>query len=190
MTKGGLDKDGVWVDIDSIPGGRLAATWRYLLCKRLRQRYPHDGPLHGVIRNLHQQWRGLQVYTDSFYPKGVQAASYIGRYTGHPLLAMSRLTHCDDQQVRFWYKETATGLRREVTLSALDFISLIVKHIPPKGMQLMRHAGLYSRNTKAKWAEKVRIALGALRCQFRVSSISLCRYTLSKLLSLKSAFDH
>jgi hypothetical protein len=61
---------------------------------------------------------------------------------------------------------TATGLRRDVTLAALDFISLIVKHIPPKGMQLMRHAGLYARNTKAKWAQKVRAALDALRSQF------------------------
>lgn len=52
-----------------------------------------------------------------------------------------------------------------MTLSALDFISLIVKHIPPKGMQLMRHAGLYARNTKAKWVEKVRSALNTLRSQ-------------------------
>jgi hypothetical protein len=85
---------------------------------------------------------------------------------GHPPLAMSHLTLYDGRQVRFWYKETATGLRRDVALSALDFISLIVKHIPPKGMQLMRHAGLYARNTKAKWAEKVRLALDAIRRQF------------------------
>jgi hypothetical protein len=85
---------------------------------------------------------------------------------GHPPLAMSRLTHYDGQLVGFWYKETATGLRRDVTLSALDFISLMVKHIPPKGMQLMRHAGLYARNTKAKWAQKVRFALDAIRHQF------------------------
>jgi hypothetical protein len=100
-----------------------------------------------------------RVYTDSFYPKGVAAAAYIGRYMGHPPLAMSHLTHYNGRQVRFWYQETATGLRRDVALSALDFISLIVKHIPPKGMQLMRHAGLYARNTKAKWAQKVRTAL-------------------------------
>jgi len=30
----------------------------------------------------------------------------------------------------------------------------------------MRHAGLYARNTKAKWAEKVRLALDAFRRQF------------------------
>lgn len=165
MTKGGM-KEGVWVDIDGIPGGKLAATWRYLLCKRLRQRHSHDSQLHAVIRNLYQKRRGLQVYTDSFYPKGIQAASYIGRYMGHPPLAMSRLTNYDGQLVRFWYKETATGLRRDVTLSALDFISLMVKHIPPKGMQLMRHAGLYARNTKAKWAAKVQQALDAIRLQF------------------------
>jgi hypothetical protein len=85
---------------------------------------------------------------------------------GHPPLAMSHLTLYDGRQVHFWYKETTTGLRRDVALSALDFISLIVKHIPPKGMQLMRHAGLYARNTKAKWAEKVRLALDAIRRQF------------------------
>jgi hypothetical protein len=166
LTKGGLNKDGEWLDIDGIPGNRLAATWRYLLCQRLRQRYPRDGRLRALINQLYQKRRGLQVYTESFYPKGVAAAAYIGRYMGHPPLAMSRLTHYDSQLVRFWYKETATGLRRDVTLSALDFISLMVKHIPPKGMQLMRHAGLYARNTKAKWAQKVRFALDAIRCQF------------------------
>lgn len=42
LTKGGLNKAGEWVAIDTIPGGRLAALWRYLLCQRLRQRYPHS----------------------------------------------------------------------------------------------------------------------------------------------------
>jgi hypothetical protein len=165
LTKGGLNPEGEWVAIDTIPGGRLAAIWRYLLCQRLRQHYPRDGRLQRIIDTLYRKRRGLQVYTDSFYPKGVAAASYIGRYMGHPPLAMSHLTLYNGQQVRFWYKQTATGLRRDMTLSALDFISLIVKHIPPKGMQLMRHAGLYARNTKAKWAEKVRSALNTLRSQ-------------------------
>ena len=173
LTKGGLNPQGEWVTIDTIPGGRLAATWRYLLCQRLRQRYPGDGRLRTLINQLYQKRRGLQVYTDSFYPKGVAAASYIGRYMGHPPLAMSHLTHYQGKQVRFWFKETATGLRRDVTLSALDFISLIVKHIPPKGMQLMRHAGLYARNTKAKWAQKVKAALEAIRCQLPLFDLNL-----------------
>jgi hypothetical protein len=90
----------------------------------------------------------------------------MGRYLGHPPMSMSRLTHYDGQTVRFWFKETMTGQRRDVTLSPLEFISLMVKHIPPKGMQLLRHAGLYARNSKAKWFPKVQQALDAIRLQF------------------------
>ncbi len=37
--------------------------------------------------------------------------------------------------------------------------------IPPKGTQLVRHAGLYARNVKAKWAEIANTALEVLRLQ-------------------------
>jgi hypothetical protein len=166
LTAGGLNKDGQWIDFDGIPGGKLAVTWKKRLCDRLSGYHPQNHPLHTVLRRVNRQHRGLQTYTDSFYPKGLQAASYMGRYLGHPPMAMSRLTHYDGQTVRFWFKETMTGQRRDVTLSPLQFISLMVKHIPPKGMQLLRHAGLYARNTKAKWFPKVQQALDALRLQF------------------------
>jgi hypothetical protein len=39
----------------SFSGGRLAATWRYRLRKRLRQLQPHDGRLRQVIDNLYRQ---------------------------------------------------------------------------------------------------------------------------------------
>ena len=146
LTKGGLDRNGHWVAIDAIPGGKLAAKWRYLLCKALRQLRPYDNALRMTIDDLYRRFGGFQVYVDSFYPRGLEAAKYIGRYMGHPPLATSHITHYDGQQVQFWYRETATGLRRAVSLSPLDFISLLVQHIPPRGMQLMRHAGLYARN--------------------------------------------
>ncbi len=166
LTSGGLDKAGNWLDFDGISGGRLAITWKNMLCDALLARYPHHPPLHRVIKRVRYQRRGLQTHTDSFYASGIKAASYIGRYLGHPPMAMSRLTHYDGQTVRFWYKDTMTGNRCDVTLSPLAFISLMVKHIPPKGMQLLRHAGLYARNTKAKWAIKVQKARDALRLQF------------------------
>jgi hypothetical protein len=51
MTKGGL-KDGEWVEIDKLPGGRLAAKWRYLLCKHLRKSRPFDQKLRKAIDRL------------------------------------------------------------------------------------------------------------------------------------------
>jgi hypothetical protein len=128
ITKGGLDKDDNWVEIDGIPGGKLSARWRYLLCRELRRLRPYDDALRMTIDDLYRRFRGFQVYTDSFYPKGLEAAKYIGRYLGHPPLATSHITQYDGQRLQFWYRETATGLRREVNVSALEFISLLVPH--------------------------------------------------------------
>jgi hypothetical protein len=107
--------------------------------------------------------------------------------------SLSHLTHYDGRQVRFWYRETATGLRRDVALSALDFISLIVKHIPLKGVQLMRLDGLYARNTKAKWAEKVSAAMDAIRRQFPLFDLNPFAKSFDPLTSrqrFKASFGH
>ncbi len=122
-----------------IPGWRsarrLATKWRYLLCKQLRQEWPHDQALQRAIAKGYRDHRGFQVHTESFYPQGLEAAKYIGCYLGHPPLATSHLTAYDGQQVSYWYIDTYTGERQTATCSALDFISRLVPHIPPKGMQ-------------------------------------------------------
>jgi hypothetical protein len=55
--------------------------------------------------------------------------------------------------------------------TALDFISRLTPHLPPKGMQLVRYAGLYARNIKRKFAQIARTAREALRLQ---SPLSYC----------------
>jgi hypothetical protein len=78
MTKGGLRKNS-WVEINEIPSNRVASQWRYLLCKALGQAHPHDPDLQHAISQGYHDHRGFQVYTESFYPKGLEAAKYIGR---------------------------------------------------------------------------------------------------------------
>ena len=107
--------------------------------------------------------RGYPVKTDSFYPKGLDAAKYIGRDLGHAPLATSHITNCDGQFVIYWYVDSNTGQRVTVTCSALDFISRMNPHIPPKGMHMVRYAGLYARNVKRKLVPLVHAALDALR---------------------------
>jgi hypothetical protein len=105
ITKGGLI-EGAWEEIESVPGARLSAKWRYLLCKRLCKVRPSNTALRQVISKTYNDHRGFVVYTESFYPKGVDAARYIGRYLGHPPLATSHLTDYDGKTVTYWYKDT------------------------------------------------------------------------------------
>jgi hypothetical protein len=109
---------------------------RYLLCQRLRQRCPDHAALQRVSAQTYVGHHGVQVYTESFYPRGLEAAQYIGRYLGHPPLATSHLTAYDSQQVTYWYLDTATKVKQTVTCSALNFISRLVPHIPPRECSL------------------------------------------------------
>ena len=162
ITKGGLI-DGKWVEIESVPGARLSAKWRYLLCKRLRELRPSDTVLQQVIAKTYHDQHGFMVHTESFYPKGIEAARYIGRYLGHPPLATSHLTDYDGKTVTFWYKNTQTDEKIVVRCSALDFISYMVPHIPPKGLQMVRYAGLYARCVKRRYLDIANAALEAIR---------------------------
>jgi hypothetical protein len=67
--------------------------------------------------------------------------------------------------VTFWYKDTQTVEKIVVRCSALDFISYMVPHIPPKGLQMVRYAGLYARCIKRRIAVIANAALDALRLQ-------------------------
>ena len=42
----------------------------------------------------------------------------------------------------------------------------MVPHIPPKGLQMVRYAGLYARCVKRRWLEIANVALEAIRTQF------------------------
>jgi len=133
------------------------------------------------------------VHTDSFYPQGLDAARYIGRYLGHPPLATSHIIAYDGQQVTYWYTDTQTKQRVTVTCSALDFISRMVPHIPPKGMQMVRYAGLYARNVKRKLADIVRAALETIRLQvplFNLEPLAQVSRRLTWRERIKSSFGY
>jgi len=164
ITKGGLI-NGKWVEIDSVPGNRLSSKWRYLLCDKLRELRPSNTALDQVITKTFKDYHGFVVHTESFYPKGIDAARYIGRYLGHPPLATSHLIDYDGKIVTFWYKDTQTSEKIVVKCSALDFISKMVPHIPPKGLQMVRYAGLYARCIKRRLAVIANAALEVIRAQ-------------------------
>jgi hypothetical protein len=93
------------------------------------------------------------------------------RYLGHPPLTAPHLTNYDGQQVPYWYSDSATGLRQAVICSALDFISALTPQIPPKGMQMVRYAGLYAHCIKRRCAQLAQAALEALRSQLSLFAL-------------------
>ena len=76
--------------------------------------------------------------------------AYIGRYTKRAALAEYRITDCDDQLVRFAFKDYAQGGKtRYLTLKIYRFIGRLIRHIRDKHFPMIRYAGLFCNRWRA-----------------------------------------
>lgn len=93
---------------------------------------------------------GFYIYAKRRVKKPRRIANYIGRYLRHPAIAESRISdfNVEANMVTYWYEED--GVKKFVTLHALEFIDRLVRLIPDKNLKLIRYYGLYSRRTSAK----------------------------------------
>lgn len=73
---------------------------------------------------------GFYVYGKGEVGNGKEAIKYVGRYTGRPVMAESRIIKYDGENVTYWYERHEDGQRVEETINAIEFIKRLVIHIP------------------------------------------------------------
>ena len=90
--------------------------------------------------------QGFYVYakTNKCDPQNV--IKYIGRYLGRPVIATSRIDHYDGEMVTFHYNRHEDEKYVEETITAMDFIKRLIRHIPEKHFKMIRYGGLYARH--------------------------------------------
>ena len=74
---------------------------------------------------------------------------YLARYTHRVAISNSRLADVSNGEVAFSYKDYAKGNeRKEMTLSADEFLRRFLQHVLPKGFVKIRHYGLLSNRLR------------------------------------------
>jgi hypothetical protein len=90
-----------------------------------------------------------------------QVLNYLGRYTYRIAISNERLLDCRDGVVRFRYKDYAHGqARKEMTLSATEFIRRFLLHVLPPGFMRVRHYGLLANRQRKEKLTLCRQLLG------------------------------
>jgi Putative transposase/Transposase zinc-binding domain len=138
---GGISSDGrQWKNSHRsdwlLRGDVVAAQLRRGLEEALRAAAPE---LHAQLPD--SCWReGWWVHTR---PAGSGAAvvRYLARYVHRTAISDERILHADDHFVRFAFTDTATGERRECTLSAEKFMRRYLQHVLPPGQHRVRYFG-------------------------------------------------
>ncbi len=175
LTEGGFDKKGHFVPCSYVPAAGFRKTWQYHALTQLKR--------HGVASTLVQEM--FSKYRQGFYvwlhkrgrithPRLI--SRYVGRYVRHPAIANSRIVYFDGDIVKFFYLNH-DEIRVTVTMTADQFISALIQHIPPPQFKMIRHYGAYARRVKGKFGAKAKSSIKQLNLfAFGVEKTKYCPF--------------
>jgi len=116
---------------------------------------------HRVSQWLPAPW---VVYSKPPFAGPKKLLDYLGRYTHRVAISNDRLISCDDDQVRFAWRDRRDGDRvKQISIPAEEFLTRFLRHVLPDRFQRIRHYGLIANRNKHERLERCRRLLGVTR---------------------------
>lgn len=147
VTEGGLDRNNKWHSFYYFEYNILRQKWMYILLNALKKELADDTDAMKLIDEVFQKRgsKGLIARAKKEKVRKRDIIGYLIKYVASPPIALYRITDYDGEYVRYWYKEHPIDRKVFTKLTAYEFIATLIQHIPPKGLKLIRHYGLYAR---------------------------------------------
>ena len=100
-------------------------------------------------------------------------ARYVGRYVRHPAIANRRITYFDGSIAKFYYDDE--GEIVNVVMTADEFITALIQHIPEPHFKMVRYYGAYARRSKGRFGARIQSGIKQLTMyQFGLIKPILC----------------
>ena len=149
ISEGGHSDDGEWRNIRHFNYKLLRESFRTVLLNKLEA---HLGASFKRVKaQMYKQHdKGFYVYAKPTLADPKTVTKYIGRYLGRPVIATKRIDHYNKEEdtVTFHYNRHEDNKYVEKTLPAIEFIKLLMQHIPEKHFKTIRYYGIYARHRK------------------------------------------
>lgn len=172
-SKTGKSKNVNYFDYDA-----LSKRFQKVLLNLMKDIIPYK--IRKQIYNNHK--KGFYVYAE---PKNFSSLKdgieYVSRYCGRPCISENRIINYDGNNVTFWYNAHEDESYHEVTVTAYDFITLILRHIIPSQFKTIRSYGFYRK--KLPFHDKINLLIKQHARKFR-------KELLKHELSIIKSFNH
>jgi len=144
LTEGGFSDDGFWRNVKYFNYTYLRKAFQTTLLNEMEKKI---GPSFKKTKAsiYRKDKEGFYVYAKPNLCDSDTVIKYISRYLGRPTIASSRIDSYDGENVTFHYNKHEDDSYVEKTLPVLDFIQLLIQHIPEKHFKMTRYYGLYAR---------------------------------------------
>lgn len=145
ITEGGFSDKGFWRAVKHFNYTYLRRAFQTVLLSEMEKRI---GPSFKKTKALiyRKDKNGFYVYAKPALSNTGTVIKYISRYLGRPVIALSRIDSYDGDNVTFHYNRHEDNVFVQKTIPAIDFIKLLIQHIPERNFKMTRYYGLYARH--------------------------------------------
>ena len=145
ITEGAFSDDAFWRVVKHFHYSFLRKSFQTALLNLMEQRI---GPSFQKVKALIYQKNknGFYVYAKPNLCSTDTVINYIGRYLGRPAIALKRIDSYDGETVTLHYNRHEDNAYVQRSLPAIEFIKLLIQHIPEKHFKMTRYYGLYARH--------------------------------------------
>ena len=133
-----------------------------------------------IKSNLYKKYpKGFYVYAEPKEFKNLKdGIEYVARYCGRLPISENRIVNYDGENVTYSYNDHYDESYHEVTVSAKEFIMMLLRHVVPEQYKIIRYNGFYRK--KHKLHDKIIMLIDKIKIPIRRQ---LLKYELSILKS-------
>ena len=125
----------------------LSKRFQRILLDLLSKRLGKDIFTNDFKRSLFlNHKKGFYVYAEPKKFKSLKdGVEYVTRYCGRPAISENRIINYDGENVTFCYNAHEDDSYHEVTVTAEEFIKLLIRHLVPYQFKTIRYYGFYRK---------------------------------------------
>lgn len=123
--------------------------------------------------------KGFYVYAEpKKFPNFKSGVEYVTRYGGRPAISENRILNYDGNNVTFCYNDHTDGSYHEISVTAIEFIKILLRHLIPYNFRTIRYYGFYRKKHKNhdKMIKMVNEAKKTIRKQFLKHRLCLLKF--------------
>lgn len=141
-------------------GNMIYKNWNYFDYNALSKRFQKIlldlmskklGNSFNYLKNtLYKKYKnGFYVYAEpKKFPNLQKGIEYVTRYCGRPAISENRIINYDGNNVTFCYNDHTDGKYHEITVTAIEFIKILLRHLIPYNFKTIRYYGFYRKKDK------------------------------------------
>jgi len=173
-----MNPDGTCKDFNHFDFSALRHRFQNILFKLLSKKIKSQ-EFKAIKNFIFSHYKdGLYVYAENKHFNSLKSGiEYVTRYCGRVPISENRIINYDGQHVTFCYTAHEDDSYHEITISAIEFIKLLVRHIVPPQFKIIRYYGFYRKKNHS-----CKLPL-LIKKEFRKFRKSLLKYESSILLA-------